>query len=173
MTYQFNLRRYKELVEIRNKNFDGNYSKFFSKNPKLYREYINYQRNLEDQIMYNNREKYISLLEEHLKELESDSDDIDLDSDSAFFKLLELYDKNLDDFNLLKNKILKEEITILDNFSIHPNSREFSDLIIFILRYDDDNEGEINIDQYGSLLEMTLAELRDYANPVSKTSKDD
>jgi hypothetical protein len=164
MTYQFNLRRYKELVEIRNKNFNGNESEFFSKNPKLYQEYSNYQRNLEDQIIYNNREKYISLLEEHLKELERDSDDIDLDSDSAFVKFSELYDKNLDDFNLLENKILKEGIT--DNFSIHPNSSEFSDLITFILRYDDDNEGEINIDQYRSLLEMTLAELRDYANPV-------
>ena len=64
---------------------------------------------------------------------------------------------------------MKERITILDNFSIHSNSSEFSNLINFILYYKEDDEDD---DQYLSVLEITLSELRDYGNPASRISKD-
>ena len=78
---------------------------------------------LKDQITYNNREKYISLLEEHIKEpFPNDLDDIDLnnylENYSAIVELSKLFDQDSEDLYLLDNKILKKGITILDNFSI-------------------------------------------------------
>lgn len=152
---QFNKTCYLELLKLNSSELESG---------ELFTELQNYRIMVEAQLIYNRRDEYISLLQEHQKELNTDTDlDFDLDFETAFFKFSELYDQNTDDLNLLENKILKEGITILDNFSIHPKSREFSDLITHILHFLDDDEGEISEEEYGIELEMTLSELQDYA----------
>ena len=138
-------------------------------------ELMSYRIILEDQITYNNREKYISLLEEHIKEpFYNDLEDIDLylESYSAIVELSELFDQDLEDFYLLENKILKEGITILDNFSIDSisNSSEFSSSIAFIVQFDVDEE--ISEEDYGIIMEGTLSELRNCVNRASRICND-
>ena len=95
-----------------------------------FKELLSYRVVLKDQITYNNRAKYISLLEEHINEL-FDSDFDNLDRYSAIVELSELFDQEVEDLDLLENQILKEGITILDHFPIDSisNSSEFSNWI--------------------------------------------
>lgn len=57
MANQFNLERYKELLELQKSN----------KITFLDRELVTYQANIESQIYYNRKEDYFSLMEKYLK----------------------------------------------------------------------------------------------------------
>ena len=163
----FNKSRYFELLQ-KEKTLN-NYDLCESESMEL----MSYRIILEDQITYNNREKYISLLEEHIKEpFYNDFDDLDIESYSAILELSELFDQDLEDFHLLENKILKEGITILDNFSIDliSNSSEFSEWITDIVRFDIDEE--ISEDDYRSIMEFRLSKLRDCVNRASRICND-
>lgn len=150
-------------------------------------ELLSYRVILENQITFNNRYRYIELVEELLEEItneswETDLDidlDIDLETDSANFKISELLDKDSEDFNLLENKIRKEGIAILDNFPIDSKAGEFLDLILYLHRYDWDwdtetieNLDNTDKDHYRISIELALSNLRDYANSASRTSKE-
>ena len=165
----FNKSRYFELLQQQQEKTLKNSDLSESES----RELTSYRIILEDQITYNNREKYISLLDEHIKEpFDADFDDLDIESYSAIIKFSELFDQDLEDFHLLENKILKEGITILDNFSIDSisNSREFSSSIAFIVQFDVDEK--IREKDYGIIMESTLSELRDCVNRASRTYND-
>lgn len=166
----FNKSRYFKLLQKEN-NDDLSESGF--------RELLSSQIILENQITYNKREKYISLLEEHIKEpLGADFEDFEdletyLDSYSPMYEFSELFDQDLEDFHLLEKKILKEGITVLDNFSIDSisSSKEFSNEIRLILHLDDVDE-EMSENDYRIFMESTLLRLRDCANRDSRIYKD-
>lgn len=159
----FNKSRYLELLQ-KEKSLNGN-----DLCESEYMELLSYRVILESQITYNNREKYIALLEAHINEPFSNDD---LDSYSALVELSELFDQEVEDLNLLENQILKEGIPILDNFSIDSisNSREFLAWVNDIVKYE--KEEYIGPEDYRSLMEFRLSKLRDYANPILTTYKD-
>jgi hypothetical protein len=85
------------------------------------------------------------LLEEHINEpfgVNLNTIDLNnyLDRYSAIVEFCELFDQGSEDLSLLDNKILKDVITILDNFLIDSisNSSEFSDWIRYIVNFDQD-----------------------------------
>lgn len=79
-------------------------------------------------------------------------------------------DQELEDFDLLEKKLLKEGIRVLDNFSIDSNSSEFADWLRDILQLDEDEP--ISKEDYRTILELRLSRLRDYANLPSRTYND-
>ena len=142
-----------------------------------FKELLSYKVVLKDQITYNNRAKYISLLEEHINEpFDSDFDNIDLnnylDRYSAIVELSELFDQEVEDLDLLENQILKEGITILDHLPIDSisNSSEFSNWITDVVGCGEDED--IRPEDYRSMMEFRLSQLRDYANPISTNYND-
>lgn len=101
----------------------------------------------------------------------TDSEDFDWDNfEPASFKISELLDQELEDFDLLEKKLLKEGIRVLDNFSIDSNSSEFADWLRDILQLDEDEP--ISKEDYRTILELRLSRLRDYANLPSRTYND-
>lgn len=92
------------------------------------------------------------------------------DFEPASFKISELLDQELEDFDLLEKKLLKEGIRVLDNFSIDSNSSEFADWLRDILQLDEDEP--ISKEDYRTILELRLSILRDYANLPSRTYND-
>lgn len=161
----FNKNRYLELLQKEKalNNSDLCESEF--------KELLSYKVVLKDQITYNNRAKYISLLEEHINEL-FDSDFDNLDRYSAIVELSELFDQEVEDLDLLENQILKEGITILDHFPIDSisNSSEFSNWITDVVGCGEDED--ISPEDYRSMMEFRLSQLRDYANPISTNYND-
>ena len=162
-----------------------------------YLELISYEAVLECQVMYNNRFKYISLVEELLQEVRNpspDSDEFDdypsPDSDefddlyfsqvyldSAAGKFSTLIEKDLENYNILENKCRKEGVAILDNFEISPeNASKFADELHIIDNFFEDANSEEEwanlVDAYPSLLKQALPYLRYYANPDSGPLKD-
>jgi hypothetical protein len=162
----FNKNRYFELLQ-KQEEILNNYN---SCEVEL-RELLSYQIILESQIFYNNRNLYISFLEQSLRE--NLTSDFELDLDSSFqserglFKFSELYDKNIEDYKVLEKKFLKEGIEVLDNFRIDSNAKEFSELISFIINLDDcdeiyQSEGDMTI-----ILENALSDLRNYSTSTT------
>jgi hypothetical protein len=162
----FNKNRYFELLQ-KQEEILNNYN---SCEVEL-RELLSYQIILESQIFYNNRNLYISFLEQSLRE--NLTSDFELDLDSSFqserglFKFSELYDKNIEDYQVLEKKFLKEGIEVLDNFRIDSNAKEFSELISFIINLDDcdeiyQSEGDMTI-----ILENALSDLRNYSTSTT------
>ena len=163
MSYQvFNKNRYLELLI---KETNSSLSELEEE------ELTSYQIILQNQITYNNRQKYIFLLEEHIKESFDDLNN-SLETTSAIVQISELFDQDLEYFCFLKDKILKEGITVLEDFSIDSlsNSDEFSDLITDVLQCGE--EQEIAEEDYFSIMEINLSNLRDCANGVSITFND-
>ena len=142
------------------------YFKLLKSNNELSRELknelLNYKVILETSIIYHNREKYITLLQQHVDECRLNLDDNKYESG---FLLSELYYKNLEDYHRLENKVLKEGIKVFDNFLIYSNANEFSDWIDYIIRYTDEIDDDI-ID-YADSMEFALLQLRDVTNSVS------
>lgn len=152
-----------------------------------YMELLSYQVVLENQIIYDNPYRYISLVEKLLEEVMNQSPDLDefynLDEFndpylvSASEEISTLIEKNLEDFDILEQKIRKEGITILDNFQINcENSKKFRFELNIINRFFDDANSEeeyvILVDTFPLLLKESLPYLRYYANPDSGLLKD-
>ena len=127
---------------------------------------MNYKVILESSIIYHNREKYIALLQQHVDECRLNLGDNKSESESAFL-LSELYSKNLEDYDRLENRVLKEGIRVFDNFLIYPNANEFSDWIEHIIHYTEEIEDEITFIDYTNSMEFALLQLRDLTNSVS------
>lgn len=144
-------------------------------------ELLLYKAILEDTIIYNNRYKYISLVEKLLEETKYKSTNLEEYNDSytvsAYDEISTLIDKNLEDFDILEQNIHKEGITVLDNFQINfENSEKFRFELDIINRFFDDanseEEYEILVDTFPLVLKKSLSYLRYYANPDSGPLKD-
>ena len=155
-TNLFNKNKYLELLVKKN---NDNLSK------AEFMDLLSYRIILQAQIIYNNREIYISLFEAHLK-FETDLDDY-----SSMVELSDLYDQNLEDLNILEQKILKEGMKVFDDFLIDSNAMKFSDTICVIVQFSEVDE-DINEDDYRSIMETKLLELRNCANLASRSYKD-
>ena len=151
---------------IFNKN---RYFELLKSNNKLDNELLNYKVVLENSIIYHNRNKYINFLREHIDECTTSLDktnlkenDLNHKSDSALASFFELYYKNVDDYDFLENKIMKEGITILDNFLIYSNTTEFSSWIDHVIYFGEDND--ISLTEYKNSMEFALSNLQNLTN---------
>lgn len=116
----FNKTRYIELLK-KEEFLKNNETFLFDENPEEYRELLSYGRILENQIYYNRKAVYISLVEEYLREnAGEDGARLLVWEFSAVFKE---DNKALD---VLEKEILHQG---LDTFHIDPKSTEFSEFV--------------------------------------------
>ena len=107
---------------------------------------LSYQIILENKIYYNQRMKYIGLVEEYLRENNG------LDLDAAKFFVWE-------SFEILENEIRKQGIEKLSTFSMDPQATEFFSLINEIagvcelVTFDSNDSGGLIFNQFHNLIE--------------------
>ena len=138
----------------------------FNENREEDLELLSYGVILENQIYYNRKVEYISLVEEYLKYLRENAGE-----DGArlfvweFFKIFKKDNKAL---KILEKEILEEGIQRLATFWIDPNSTEFSALINHIvglcefLTFDSEDTYEITLDQFRDSIEKIFFKIQKY-----------
>ena len=109
MAKQFNLERYKELLELEKNN----------KITFLDLELVTYGANIESQICYNRKENYFSLIEKYLKRK------IDGYEFRSKFIEMEQQDGKL-------SSIIKQDFQKLEVFTLADDLKEFSNLLVEI-----------------------------------------
>jgi hypothetical protein len=88
-------------------------------------ELLSYSVILENQISYNQRNFYISFIEEYLREEKCGTDGTGL----FIYEFFALSRKRREDFRALQAEILETGISRLDNFSINSESTTFGNLM--------------------------------------------
>ena len=120
---------------------------------------------LENQIYYNRKVDYISLVEEYLRE-NAGKAGVSL-FQWEFFTLFRKDNKALEN---LEKEILQEGLQRLANFSIDPKSTEFSALINQIvsdcafLRFNPEDSYGITLDPFRNSIEKNFFKMQKYLN---------
>jgi hypothetical protein len=164
----FNLLKKKET--LRNQGI------YIWKEPKgEYDELLSYKIILQQQLCYNRKDEYISLIEEFLKETAGkDGDRLAGRSGLFRWQFLILWRYMISDSEILEKEILEQGIQRLTSFYIDPKSREFGDLIEEIrdlcefLTFDFEEieepeeieEVEINPDEFRTSIEKIYFEIK-------------
>jgi hypothetical protein len=120
-------------------------------------ELLSYQIILENQIYYNQRDLYISFIEEYLRQNATATDGTGL----FIYEFFALCRENQGDFRTLEAEILETGISKLENFSINSESTKFGELIEDIFGecefYDKDI---ISDESFRSLIREALLEMK-------------
>jgi len=161
----FDKTRYTELLKkeeiLRNEE-----TSLFNENREEDLELLSYGVILENQIYYNRKVEYISLVEEYLKYLRENAGE-----DGArlfvweFFKIFKKDNKAL---KILEKEILEQGIQRLATFWIDPKSTEFSALINQIvglcefLTFDSEDTYGITLDQFRDSIEKIFFKIQKY-----------
>jgi hypothetical protein len=133
-------------------------------------EFLSYSIILENQIYYNRKDEYIDLVAKYLNTKKSEIAAQFLVAD--FNTIFNNDNKALD---LLIEEILQEGPQILDTFSIHPKSEDFSDLVqaIFgcceLLTFDKENHTGITLEQFHDSLEKLFVQIQEYSDVGNST----
>jgi len=151
----FDKSRYIELLK-KEETLKNQEISLLDENPKERRELFSYKIILENQIYYNRKVEYISLVEEYLRENAGE------DGARLFvWEFFKIFKKNNKALKILEKEILEQGIQKLATFCIDPKSTEFSALINQIagscefLTLDPE-------DTYG----MTLDQFRDFIQKI-------
>lgn len=120
-------------------------------------ELLSYQVILENQIYYNQRDLYISFIEEYLREKDAGTDGIGL----FIYEFFALSRKSQRDFRTLEAEILEKGISRLENFSINSESTKFGGLIEDIFGECEFYDKDISDESFRSLIRETLLEMKD------------
>jgi hypothetical protein len=141
-----------------------------SLNDEEFNEFLSYGIILENQIYYNQKDEYIGLVAKYLNTKKSKI--------AAQFFVADfntIFQKDNKALDLFEEEILQEGPQILDTFSIHPKSEDFS---IFIedmvglcefLTFDKENHDGITLDQFHDYLEKLFVELQEYSDVGNST----
>lgn len=155
----FDKTRYIELLKKQNEET----SKLKTENREEYLELLSYGVILENQIYYNRKVEYISLVEEYLRE--------NAGEDGArlfvweFFIIFRKDNKALD---ILEKEILEQGIKRLATFCIDPKSTEFSALINEIVglceffTFDPQDSHKMTLDQFRDWIERIFFKMQNY-----------
>ena len=123
------------------------------------RELLSYQIILSDQIYYNQRDLYISFIEEYLRE------NAGTDGTGLFiYEFFALSRKSENDVRALEAEVLKTGISRLNRVSIDSACTTFGNLIQDLFGECDaqtDKESEIPDHQFRSLIRLILSEMKD------------
>lgn len=123
------------------------------------RELLSYKIILENQIYYNQRDLYISFIEEYLRENAAGTDGTGL----FIYEFFALFRESQSDKRALEAEILETGISRLENFSINSESTKFGELIEDIFGecefYDKDISDED--ESFRSWIRETLLEMKE------------
>jgi hypothetical protein len=160
----FDKTRYIELLKkeeiLRNEE-----TSLFNKNREEDLELLSYGVILENQIYYNRKVEYISLVEEYLQE-NAGKDGARLFV-SEFFNIFKKDNKALE---ILEKEILEQGIKRLTTFCIDPKSTEFSALINQIvgscefLTFDPEDSYGMTLDQFRDSIEIIFFKTQNYSD---------
>ena len=121
------------------------------------RELSSYKIILENQFYYNQRDLYISFIEEYLRE------NAGTDGTGLFiYEFFALYRKSGQDLRALEAEVLETGISKLNNFSIDSASTAFADLVEDLFgecEAQTDKESEMPDYQFRSLIRSILSEM--------------
>ena len=134
-------------------------------------ELLSYQVILANQIYYNDRNLYISLIEEYLRE-----DAAGIDGTNLFiYEFFDLSRKSRDDSWVLDAEVLETGISRLDNFSIDSESTTFADLVETVFGECECYDENITDELFRSLIKITLSDMKEcvkaYASNDSEVLK--
>ena len=132
-------------------------------------ELLSYKIILENQIYYNQRDLYISFIEEYLREKDAGTDGTGL----FIYEFFTLYGKSQRDSRTLEAEILETGISRLENFSINSESTKFGDLIEDIFgecEFYDKDLSDISDESFRSLIRRILLEMKECV--ATSTSND-
>lgn len=130
----------------------------FDENREEGRELLSYGVILENQIYYNGKVEYISLVEEYLRENEGEA--------GARLFVWEFF--NILRKDITASEILEQGIQRLAIFRIDPKSTEFSALIHDIigscefLTFDPEDSYKLTLDQFRDSIEIIFFEMQKY-----------
>jgi hypothetical protein len=119
-------------------------------------EFLSYSIILENQIYYNDRNLYISLIEEYLREKAAGTDGTGL----FIYEFFAFFRNSLQNQWALEAEVLETGISRLDNFSIDSESATFSDLIENIFGECEFYDKDISDESFRSLIRETLLAMK-------------
>jgi hypothetical protein len=167
MTNDINLDeiRYIELLKKQEILRNQGTSFFIENREKEDCELSSYNIILENQIYYNQKVEYISLVEEYLRESAGK------DGAALFrWEFFTLFRKDNKALEILKKEIIQEGLQRLANFSIDPKSTEFSALINQIvgdcefLTLDPEDSYGMTLDQFRNSTEKIFFKIKKYSD---------
>jgi len=158
----FDKTRYIELLKkeeiLRNEG-----TSLFNENREEDLELLSYGVILENQIYYNRKAEYISLVEEYLRENAGE------DGARLFvWEFFNIFKKDNKALEILEKEILEQGIKRLATFCIDPKSTEFSALINQIvgscefLTFDPEDSYGITLDQFRDSIEKIFFKMQKY-----------
>ena len=121
------------------------------------RELSSYKIILENQIYYNQRDLYISFIEEYLRENAAGTDGTGL----FIYEFFALYRESQGDCRALEAEILETGISRLENFSINSESTKFGELIEDIFGECEFYDKDISDESFRSLIREALLEMKE------------
>ena len=121
------------------------------------RELSSYKIILENQIYYNQRDLYISFIEEYLRENAAGTDGTGL----FIYEFFALYRESQGDCRALEAEILETGISRLENFSINSESTKFGELIEDIFGECEFYDKNISDESFRSLIREALLEMKE------------
>ena len=121
------------------------------------RELSSYKIILENQIYYNQRDLYISFIEEYLRENAAGTDGTGL----FIYEFFALYRESQGDCRALEAEILETGISRLENFSINSGSTKFGELIEDIFGECEFYDKNISDESFRSLIREALLEMKE------------
>ena len=128
------------------------------------KELLDYQIILYDQICYNDRDLYISLVEEYL-------DAGSLGTDLFAYEFCQLWAKSQVKFEALEREVLDQGISRLNNFSINSKSKKFYNLLeVIFTEFEFKDDENMTDDLFRSAIEGILLEINECLNTY--TDKD-
>ena len=152
--------RYIELLK-KKETLKNQEISLLDENPKKRRELFSYKIILENQIYYNRKAEYISLIEEYLRENAGE------DGARLFvWEFFNIFKKDNKALEILEKEIIEQGIKKLATFCIDPKSTEFSALINQIvgscefLTFDPEDSYGITLDQFRDSIEKIFSKCK-------------
>lgn len=159
---KFDKIRYIELLK-KEETLKNQEISLLDENPEERRELFSYKIILENQIYYNQKVEYISLVEEYLRE------NAGKDGAGLFrWEFFNIFRKNNKAFDILEKEVLQEGLQRLATFLIAPKSTKFSALINQIVGYcefltfDPEDTYGINENQFRDSIEKIFLKMEKY-----------
>lgn len=156
----FDKTRYIELLKKR--EFLKNEGTFlFDENREEDLELSSYNIILENQIYYNRKAEYISLVEEYLRENAGEAG-----ARLFVWEFFKIFKKDNKALRVLEKEILQQGIQKLATFQIDPKSTEFSDLVDQIvsscefLTFDPEDTYGMTLDQFRDSIQKIYLEIQ-------------
>ena len=156
----FDKTRYIELLK-KTKFLENEGTSLSDENPEENLELLSYGVILENQIYYNRKAEYISLVEEYLRENAGE------DGARLFvWEFFQIFKKDNKAVDVLEKEILQQGIQKLDTFQIDPKSTEFSALVNKIvgscefLTFDPEDTYGMTVDQFRDSIQKIYVKIQ-------------